>query len=221
MATSLAAPKATMEDPLVHLPCSSLFEYRRGQVIYAHNQPSTNLYLVVNGTVKVSRIAETGRQVVVGIYQTDDFFGESALLHSIRDEEAAALEDATVMTWTGVEIQELIGRRPALGVALIQILVQRSIESARRIESFSLDNVPKRLARTLIRLSERFGRRQDDGAMQIMPLTHELLSQFVGTSREIITYHMNHLRRGGYLRYSRKAILLYREPLEDWLGSTA
>lgn len=142
MATSLAVPKATMEDPLVHLPCSSLFEYRRGQVIYAHDQPSTNLYLVVSGTVKVSRVAEIGRQVLVGIYQTDDFFGESALLHSTRDEEAAALEDATVMTWTGAEIQELISRRPALGVALIQILVQRSIESARRIESFPSTTYP-------------------------------------------------------------------------------
>ena len=50
-----------------------------------------------------------------------------------------------------------------------------------------------------------------------MPFTHELLSQYVGTSREIVTHYMNQLRRQGYLKYSRKGISLNREALRDWL----
>jgi len=55
----------------------------------------------------------------------------------------------------------------------------------------------------------------------MMALTHELLSQYVGTSREIITHYMNQFRRDGYLRYSRKGILLHRDAMRDWLRQQA
>ena len=103
MATSptLAVPQKQLEDPLAHLPCSSILEYRKGQVIYNQDQPSISIYLVIDGKVKVCRMADDGRQVVVDIYQTDEFFGESAFLSSpTRDEQALALENTKVMTWT-------------------------------------------------------------------------------------------------------------------------
>jgi hypothetical protein len=99
MATSptLAVPQKQLEDPLAHLPCSSILEYRKGQVIYNQDQPSTSIYLVIDGKVKVCRMADDGRQVVVDIYQTDEFFGESAFLSSpTRDEQALALENTKV-----------------------------------------------------------------------------------------------------------------------------
>jgi CRP/FNR family transcriptional regulator len=225
MATSppaLAVPQRSLEDPLAHLPCSSILEYRRGQVIYDQDQPSNSIYLVIDGKVKVCRMADDGRQVVVDIYQTDEFFGESAFLNtSTRDEQALALEGTKVMTWTTAEIEDLVTRRPRLAIALLQILVQRSIEFGHRIESFSVDNIARRLARTLIRFSERLGHRAEDGSVQMMPFTHELLSQYVGTSREIVTHYMNQFRRQGYLRYSRKGILLYRDALKEWLRQNA
>jgi CRP/FNR family transcriptional regulator len=207
-----------LEDPLAHLPCSSILEYRKGQVIYSQDQPSTSLYLVIDGKVKVCRLAEDGRQVVVDIYQADEFFGESAFLNSAaREEQAVALESTKAMTWSTAEIEDLVTRRPRLAIALMQILVQRSVEFGHRIESFSVDNIARRLARTLIRFSQRLGQNAEDGSVQMMPFTHELLSQYVGTSREIVTHYMNQFRRQGYLRYSRKGILLYHDALKEWL----
>ncbi len=216
--TTLAVPQKPLEDPLAHLPCSSILEYRKGQIIYNQDQPSNSLYLVIDGKVKVCRMAEDGRQVVVDIYQTDEFFGESAFLNSAaREEQALALENTKAMTWSTAEIEDLVVRRPRLAIALMQILVQRSVEFGHRIESFSVDNIARRLARSLIRFSQRLGRNGEDGSVQMMPFTHELLSQYVGTSREIVTHYMNQFRRQGYLRYSRKGIMLYRDALKEWL----
>src|SRR6202795_4226999 len=90
-----------LEDPLAHLPCSTIVEYRKGQMIYNQDQPSTNIYLVIDGKVKVSRLADDGHQVVVDIYQPDEFFGESAFLSlSHRSAQATALESWKLMTWT-------------------------------------------------------------------------------------------------------------------------
>jgi hypothetical protein len=42
-------------------------------------------------------------------------------------------------------------------IALLQIVVQRSLDYEHRLESFSMDNISRRLARTLIRFSQRPG----------------------------------------------------------------
>jgi len=207
-----------LEDPLAHLPCSTILEYRRGQTIYGQEHPSTSIYLVIDGKVKVCRVTDDDRQVVVDIYQPDEFFGESAFLGSMqRSEVAVALEGTKVMAWTTSEIEEIAAKRPRLGIALMQLLVQRSVDFGARIESFSVDNIARRLARSLIRFSERLGEQNEDGSIQMIPFTHELLSQYVGTSREIVTHYMNLFRRQGYLRYSRRGILLQRDALREWL----
>jgi len=207
-----------LEDPLSHLPCSTILDYKKGQTIYDHDQPSHSVYLVIGGKVKVCRVTDDGRQVVVDIYQPDEFFGESAFLGNVqRAELALALEHTKVMTWSTSDIEDISMKRPKLAIAMMQLLVQRSVDFAQRIESFSVDNIARRLARTLIRFSERLGARQDDGSIQMIPFTHELLSQYVGTSREIVTHYMNQFRRQGYLRYSRKGIMLDRDAMKDWL----
>jgi CRP-like cAMP-binding protein len=126
------------------------------------------------------------------------------------------LEAATeVMSWSTVQIEEEIARRPCLSIAMIQLMVRRSTDFGARIESLSVDNIPRRLVRSLIRFSERLGHESGDGFTDMMPFTHELLSQYAGTSREIVTHYMNQLRREGYLRYSRQGIALKREALRS------
>src|SRR5665213_3167978 len=172
MATSpmTAIQPKILEDPLAHLPCSTILEYRKGQTIYSQDQPSASIYLVIDGKVKVCRITDDGRQVVVDIYQPDEFFGESAFVSlAQRTELAVALENTKLMTWTTSEIEDIATRRPRLAIALLQLLVQRSMDFGSRIESFSVDNIARRLARALIRFSERLGHQTDDGSVQMIP----------------------------------------------------
>lgn len=219
---SILAPQKTLEDPLAHLPCSSIVEYKKGQVIYNQDQPSTSIYLVIEGKVKVSRLADDGHQVVVDIYQPDEFFGESAFLNlAHRSEQATAMESTRLMTWSIAEIEDILTKRPRLGVALLQILAQRALDFTHRIESFSVDNISRRLARSLIRFSERLGSQHEDGSIHMVAFTHEMLAQYVGTSREIVTHYMNEFRRQGYLQYSRKGIVLYRDAFKEWLRQAA
>ena len=92
--TTVLAPQKALEDPLAHLPCSSIVEYKKGQMIYNQDQPSTNIYLIIEGKIKVSRVAEDGHQVVVDMYQPDEFFGESALLKQQRHSQAGDFDFA-------------------------------------------------------------------------------------------------------------------------------
>src|SRR5215813_13869303 len=106
------------EDALYYLPHSTASTFQKGEIIYAAEEPSASLYLVSRGRVKVSRIFHTGREVVIDIYQRDEFFGESALAGPMlpRLEQATALERVTVMMWPVSKVERLISAHPGLGI---------------------------------------------------------------------------------------------------------
>jgi len=211
-------PPHTLEDPLDYLPHSGIVAYKKGQLIYQQNEPSTNLYLIVEGKVKVSFIAENGDQGILDIYQRDEFFGESVFLDlTHRGNQATAMESTKLMTWTIDVVEDVIMRRPRLVVALLQLLAQRGIDLAQRIESYSRDTIERRVARTLIRFSQRFGTETagGDGSIRMPAFTQEVLSQYVGTSREAISHHMIKFRRKGFIKYSRREVILYGS-LREW-----
>ncbi|HWC99262.1 MAG TPA: Crp/Fnr family transcriptional regulator [Candidatus Sulfopaludibacter sp.] len=220
--TSAFALQKPFEDPLAYLPCSTIVSFSKGAVIYTQDQPASSFYLVIAGKVKVTRVSDEGKPMLVDIYKPDDFFGEGAFLNlAQRSEQAHAIEETRVMVWGAVQIEEIMEKRPRLAVAMVQVLGQRALEFMRRVESFSLDDIGQRLSHSLIRFADRMGEPQEDGSVQMLPLTHETLAQYVGTSREIVTHYMNRLRRGGYVRYTRKSIVLYRDALRESMRQAA
>ncbi len=224
MATGSTSPvtETRIEDVLEHLPVSRTTEYGKGAVIYSPGTFSNNICLLVAGKVRLSQVTGEGSEVLLDIIRPDEIFGESAFLGSrSRSERATAVEPSKVMAWTVPEIEILVTKRPRLAVALLQVLAQRNAQASLRIESFAIDSIQQRLARSLLRFSERLGTLEEDGTERLMPLTHSLLSQYVGTSREIVTHHMTQFRKHGYVNYSREGILIYRNALMAVLGDGA
>jgi len=220
--TSAFSAQKPFEDPLAYLPCSTMASYRKGDNIYTQDEPAGQFYLVISGKVKISRILDDGNTMMVDIYRPDEFFGEGALLNlPRRGEQATAVENTKVMVWGAAQIEEIMEKRPRLAVAMVQVLGRRSLEFMRRVESFSVEDIGRRLSRSLLRFAERMGEPQEDGSIRMLPLTHETLAQYVGTSREIVTHYMNRLRREGFVVYSRKAIVLYRDALRESIRQAA
>jgi CRP/FNR family cyclic AMP-dependent transcriptional regulator len=206
------------EDSLAYLPVSGTKEYRGNQLIFGPDLPSNCIYLVVLGKVGLSHLCADGSEVLLDIVLPDELFGESAFINVPKPSECAtAIGKTTIMSWPTPDIEELVMRRPQLGLALIQMLAGRSLAYNRQIESFSLDNTERRLARLLIRFADRLGIPEDDGSVRMMPFTHEALAGYVGTSREIVTQYMNQVRRDGFISYSRRGIVLHRDSLRTVL----
>lgn len=221
MTSALPAQKP-FEDPLAYLPCSTIVSFRRGAVIYTQDQPASQFYLVISGKVKISRVSDDGKPMLVDIYRPDEFFGEGIFLDlPQRGEQATAVEDTRVMVWGGAQLEEIMVKRPRLAVAMVQVLGQRSLGFLQRVESFSGEDIGQRLSRALIRFADRMGERQEDGGIRMLPLTHETLAQYVGTSREIVTHYMNRLRRQGFVLYTRRNIVVYRDALREAMRQAA
>lgn len=213
---------ARMEDALMYLPRKGVTEYSKNTVIFDDANPSRSLHLVVQGRIKFAAPLDNGRQTIVDIFNTDDFFGERCLLRSASESEVAtALDKVSLMSWDAAEIEDQVQRQPRLGLALMQILVKRTLDYEKRIQSFALDRTPERLISALLHFADRMGAQGEDGLVRIPPLTHQLISEYVGTSREIVTFQLSHLRQEGFVRYSRQGIDVYVDALRNRLTNRA
>ncbi len=207
-----------IEDPLSLLPRAPVREFAAGTPIYRPEDRPDSLFLIIDGRVKVSRLAGESPETILDFYHKDDFFGESAFLGAgRRGEQALALDRTSVMSWSAAELSRLMTRSPALGPALLRVVAEKLAEANDRIQGFCLDPIHRRLVKGLLHLARRFGEPAEGSRLRLAPTTHEQLARYVGTSREIVTQSMNQFRRQGLLDYSRRGVDVEVAALEKYL----
>ena len=205
-------------DILDYLPRSAFSSFEAGETVYKYHAPASHFYVVIRGRVRVSRIIPDHSPLILDIYGSDQIFGESALLdHSRHSDVAVALEATDLMTWTSEEIRSVVQLRPQVGIALGQILTQRLIVFGNRLESFAAGDIKQRLARSLIHMAERLGQPAKDGSVHITGLRHEILSEYVVSSRVSVTHWLKYFRRKGLLDYNRDRLRIFPPALAEWL----
>jgi CRP/FNR family transcriptional regulator, cyclic AMP receptor protein len=207
------------EEVLNYLPRKMPTAYPRRQTVFDERHPPGAVLLILAGRVKVTLHIRDGSETVVDIFTAGDFLGERSFLYHVPfAEHGVALDDVTLLAWTPAEIEEHCERHPQLGIRLINLFIQRGIDYQTRLQSFALEGTPERLVRSLLHFADRMGTPSDQDFIAIPPLTHQVIADYVGTTREMINSQMNRLRRDGYLKYSRKGIQIHSRTLRDYLG---
>ena len=81
----------------------------------------------------------------------------------------------------------------------------------------ALHKTPERILLAFAQLADLLGTPQPGGAMRIDSLTHQTIADYVSTSREIVTFQMNRIRRLGLIRYNRRYIDVYSRAVTEAL----
>lgn len=201
-----------------HEPLTSEKHFSRNQVIYFIGNPADEIYLLNSGRVKITRVSPTGREIIINIYQTGDFFGELCLCkNSLRTDQAVALSDVRVVSFKAAQLLQVISKEPQGALELLTLLCQRLYEAQGQIETLAFDNTPRRLAKQLLKMCGEGGEKMSNGVRVSQYLTHEELSQLIGTSREIVTAIMNRFQRQGLVAYTRKSLIVNPTKTERYL----
>jgi len=213
---SQGASEGPIHDSLMYLPRKPIKEIGKGRVIYSPENSSDRLYLVLRGRVTVTTTAG-GYETIARILCTEDLFGEAVLVGWHAGETAVVLDTAMLMSWTRDEIEAQIERQPRLGIALARYFVRQCLALQERIEAAALHKTPERVLLAFAQLADLLGTPQPDGAMRIDSLTHHTIADYVGTSREVVTFQMNRIRRLGLIRYNRRYIDVYSRAVAEAL----
>jgi CRP/FNR family cyclic AMP-dependent transcriptional regulator len=190
-------------------------EYPKNRVIRFAQDPSDAFYVVLSGQVKVMLIAEDGREVVLSLYRTGDFFGETALLD---DEPYAAsviaMEDARLLVLRRDEFRRSIRELPEMSFGLLRALCGKLLEADQKIGGLMLLDVSGRVAHLLLELAARDAQE----AIPDLP-THEVIAQMVGSSRETVSRTIGAMRAKGHVEVVGNGMrILNRSALESAAG---
>lgn len=209
----LAYTEDTLDDLLTAGPS---IKYPKGQRVYTGS--ADKLYRVSTGLVRVYRIGGDGSTLIVGLYREGEVFGtECVSIHKGAHEEyAVAAVDSVLMAWPVAKVEQMIAKRPLLGLEMARLVVAENQRLLCRIGDLRRCHTKERLVMALLRYAAQFG--TVDGVVVLPPFTHQNLADEIATTREWISHYMHELRGEGAIDYSRKAITVRVEALAVGLG---
>ncbi len=125
--------------------------YSNGQQIFSRGDAGTELYMLLEGRVRLSIISLDGRELAFAHAAPGDIFGEIATLDGgARTADATAVSAAKALTLTRPQINTLVETSPQFAKAAIDLLCRRLREGDQQIEVIALHRIEVRLARYLL-----------------------------------------------------------------------
>jgi CRP/FNR family cyclic AMP-dependent transcriptional regulator len=177
-----------------------IVEYGRGVVIFAQGDVCSSVLYIQKGTVKLSVISKTGREAVVGMLGSGDFFGEGCLAgQPVRMGSATAVTPCTILTIEKNRMVRLLHKQHAMSDRFITHVLARNISIEEDLIDQLFNSSEKRLARALLLLS-RYGKR--DQPQRVVPtMSQQTLAEMVGTTRSRVNFFLNKFKRLGFIEY--------------------
>jgi CRP/FNR family cyclic AMP-dependent transcriptional regulator len=183
------------------VPSKKIVKYRPDEVIFSQGAACTDVNYIEEGLVKLTTVSNCGRGAVLGILDRGSFLGEECLSGEAHHQTSAvALVPSSIAVIKRRTMVRLIEQDRSVATQLIEFLLHRN----RRIEEDLIDRVfnssEKRLARTLLLLSEH-GRRTSSPYI-LERISQDTLADMVGTTRSRVNFFMNKFRKLGFIRYN-------------------
>jgi CRP-like cAMP-binding protein len=179
-------------------------EYAKGTVILFEDTPGDSLFIVREGRVKVVLVAEDGREVILGMLGVGEHFGELSLIdEQPRSAHVIAMEDSTLLVLRQEDFKQRVETSPVVAWALLTELSRRLRRADGKIGGLVLLDVPGRVARLLLDAA-------DEGGAETIekPLTHQVIAQLIGASRETVSRTMRDFQDAGLIGVHRRRITI-------------
>ncbi len=197
--------------------------YRRRQVIHFPDQAGDFVYLLCSGRVKISRTSEQGREITLHLLDGPQLFGEAGMAETNQPYElmAETLEDSQVAVFRRADLLTGLSHSPQAALELFKMTSERRAQAEALTADLVFLDVPRRLAKLLLRLHDAPGGKGARGGMLArVKFTHQELANMIGSTRETTTLILNDFKRQGCLDFvGRRIVLRNRAVLEAMLFS--
>jgi len=179
----------------------SIGKYRKGQVIFSQGDAGDAVFYIQKGKAKLTVVSEQGKEAVIAILGTDEFFGEGCLAgQAQRIATVTAMADSVIARLEKSAIIDVIHREPAFSELFIAHLLGRSIRVEADLVDQLFNSSEKRLARLLLLLAN-FGKEGTPEPV-IAKISQETLAEMIGTTRSRVSFFMNKFRKLGFIEYN-------------------
>ncbi|WGJ15287.1 Crp/Fnr family transcriptional regulator [Methylocapsa sp. D3K7] len=179
----------------------SIGEYRKDQIVFSQGDPAGAVFYIQKGKVKITVVSEQGKEAVVAILETNEFFGEGCLAgQAKRIATVATMTESVIVRLDKAAIIRVIHQEPAFSEMFIAYLLGRTIRVEADLVDQLFNSSEKRLARMLLLLAN-FGKESKPEPL-IAKISQETLAEMIGTTRSRVSFFMNKFRKLGFIDYN-------------------
>ena len=189
--------------------------YPKGRTIVAEGEASQSMYILLAGRAKVQRSDSEGKEVILAVIGSGEFFGEMSLIDDApRSASVITLEPCEFMAITKDAFKGVLMQSPETSMAVMRGLVRRLREADMKIETLALLDVYGRVARVLLDFSELVGGQR----IVRNKLPRQEIAKMIGASREMVSRVMKGLEIDGYIVPMPGGQLVLREKLSTYIS---
>lgn len=183
--------------------------YKRNNMILMEEDFGDTLFILNKGSVKITRLSDDGREVILSILGEGDFFGEMSIFDGeSRSANVVALEDSEVYILKRGDFIDLLEKHPKIAIALLQELATRLRKSDQQIEGLSLSDAENRIGMTISKLAEELGViKMGQVVIHNLPYQQDI-ANMAGTSRETVSRMLTLLQRKGYIQKRGRKLII-------------
>ena len=182
---------------------------KKKETIFSEGDPSEWLYIVNKGKVKITKLSQDGKEIILEIIQPVEFFGGIAVVRGFPyPANAVAMEDSEIYKLSRKHLLSIMDRFPNLMYCMAMNIGDRIKGSHETLKSIALEKVESRIASLLIKLSDKAGEKTSDGTIITMKLTKQDIAEMVGTTVETSIRTMSKLTKAGLVASKSGKILI-------------
>lgn len=186
--------------------------YPKDTILVQENESGDTMYMILSGKVKVSNVGPDGKEVILSVLGPGEIFGEMSLLDDEpRSANVTAIEATEMLQLRRRDFLPLFEGNVEMLTKLLATLSRRLRHANAQIRSLALLDVLGRIAKLLLELADKDGRKLLDGSVVFRRPTHQEIASMVGTSRETVSRMIGELARDGYIKISGKDIIIYED----------
>ena len=179
----------------------SIDRYRKNQIVFSQGDPADAVFYVERGEVKFTVVSEQGKEAVVAILGTNQFFGEGCLAgQAQRIATVVTMTDSVIVRLEKAAIVRVIQQEPSFAGMFIAHLLARAIRVEADLVDQLFNSSEKRLARLLLLLAN-FGKDEKPEPI-LAKISQETLAEMIGTTRSRVSFFMNKFRKLGLIDYN-------------------
>jgi CRP/FNR family transcriptional regulator, cyclic AMP receptor protein len=181
----------------------TISKYRKDQIVFSQGEAADTVFYIQKGRVKVVVLSDQGKEAVVGILETGQFFGEGCLNgHELRIATTTAMEECLITAIAKTAMIAVLHDEPKFSELFLAYLLTRNSRVEEDLIDQLFNSSEKRLARLLLLLAN-FGK--EGNPTPISPnISQETLAEMIGTTRSRVSFFMNKFRKLGLISYNGK-----------------
>lgn len=185
-------------------------KFDKGEFIYLHDEPSSHVFMIAKGRVKIGSYSDEGKEIIKAILGEGELFGELSLTgEETRGDFAQAMDSETTVCPMPLEdMQQLLLANRSLSLKIFKIIGVRMKKLERRLESLVFKDARTRIIDFLHELGVERGQKVGFEMMIKNHLTHKDIANLTGTSRQTVTTILNELKDKNLINFNRRQILI-------------